>query len=44
MTNGNTRGRYGCRSIDDDSVVVFDTENDDAWIRSDVTKDLSWMD
>jgi hypothetical protein len=43
MTNGTTRGRYGCRSIDD-SVVVFDTENDDAWIRSDVTEDLSWMD
>jgi len=36
------RGRFAARSTDGE-VEVYDTENEDAWIRSDVTEKLSWM-
>ena len=29
--------RYSTREVDDGSLVVYDEQNDDAWVRSDVT-------
>lgn len=37
-----SHGRYATRSTDGE-VEVYDTENEEAWIRSDVTEKLSWM-
>ena len=38
-----TPGRYDGVEGDDGDVVIYDTENDDAWIQSDTTTHLSWQ-
>jgi hypothetical protein len=35
-------GRIAQYENDDENVVVYDTENDDAWIESTVSESLSW--
>lgn len=36
-------GQYGIDSLDDGSIRIYDTANDDAWIRSDTTLDIAWQ-
>jgi hypothetical protein len=42
-TDGQSRAiwRYAGRKTGEGTVEIFDTENDDAWIESDVSFDLS---
>ena len=35
--------RYAEREMDDGTVRIFDTENDDAWIESDTTLAIAWQ-
>jgi hypothetical protein len=35
-------GRYHGRETDSGEILIYDTENDDAWIRSDTTIDRAW--
>lgn len=39
---GPTRGRYGSRELECGTVTIYDTENDEAWLRSDVTVSVAW--
>jgi len=36
-------GRYGQYETDDGSIVLFDDENDDAWIASDEAEPILWQ-
>lgn len=35
-------GRYLGRETDSGAIVIYDAENDDAWVRSDTTIDRAW--
>jgi hypothetical protein len=35
--------RYGHIRLDDDEMIVYDTENDEAWLQSGATVDLAAM-
>lgn len=36
-------GQYATDSLDDGSIRIYDTENEDAWIRSDTALDVAWQ-
>ncbi len=36
-------GQYAADSLDDGSVRIYDTENEDAWIRSDMPIEIAWQ-
>lgn len=36
-------GRCTADTLDDGTLRLYDPENDDAWIRSDTTRDLAWQ-
>lgn len=35
--------RYATQELDDGTVRIFDTENDAAWIESDMTLAIGWQ-
>ena len=42
MGNENGPGRYCGRETDSGEIVIYDVENEDAWIRSDTAIHRSW--
>lgn len=43
MQASQSRGRYAEREAADGTVVIYDTANDDAWIKSNTTLAIAWQ-